>query len=147
MRKIDLLSYSDTVFDYCEECEGFFLDKGEIEQTNLELEEIVKDNLAEEFRGHIDGYLVRLDKISDVVVGGRFGFAIAQMADYLRISVYFRESLGLGLRVYSEKWTHKFIKAIGLFSKQDISIGNDRIDRTFIVQGSDTAGVIVKSGV
>ena len=138
MRKIDLLIYSDTIFDYCENCGGFFLDKGEIQEMNLELEQLTKNKVAEEFRGYIDGHLVRLDKLSDVMLVAR-GCLIAQAvgANYLRISIYFRISLDLGIRLYSEKWTDKFVKLIGLFNKKDIQVGNEKLDSLFIIQGAN----------
>jgi len=138
MRKIDLLVYSDTIFDYCEKCGGFFLDKGEIEQMNVELENINQDKTAEEFRDYIDNNLVRFTKISGAM-SIAFGplAAGAQAVDYLRISVFFQKPLELGLRIYSEKWTDKFIKAIGLFKKQDLTIGNDDIDKKFIIQADE----------
>jgi len=138
MKKIDLLIYSDTIFDYCEKCGGFFLDKGEIKEMNLELEQLNKNKMAEEFRGDIDGHLVCFDKVSGVVLMGSMGFVTgAQGVDYLRISVYFKKPLGVSLRIFSEKWTDKFVKAIGLFNKQDIQIGNDPFDSAFVIQGND----------
>ena len=69
MRKIDLLVYADTIFDYCPNCEGFYLDKGELEAMNCELEELNHDRLPEEYRGYRGAYLVRLDRFNDVVLG------------------------------------------------------------------------------
>ncbi|MDP8238880.1 MAG: zf-TFIIB domain-containing protein [Candidatus Hatepunaea meridiana] len=139
MRKINLLTCADTVFDYCDRCEGFFLDKGEIQQMNIELEQLTKGESAEEFREYIDGHLVRSDRIADVrtVRSGLYGQTSATPVDNLRISVYFKNSLNLGLRIYSEKWTYKFVKLIGLFQKQDIQVGNEKLDSLFIIQGSN----------
>ncbi len=55
--------------------------------------------------------------------------------------MYFKRSLGLGLRLYSEKWTEKFIKLIGLFNKQDIQIGNEKFDSLFIIQGTNERAI------
>ncbi|MDX1708923.1 MAG: zf-TFIIB domain-containing protein [Desulfobacterales bacterium] len=38
MKKINLLRLSDIIFDFCPKCEGFFLDKGELDAMNAELE-------------------------------------------------------------------------------------------------------------
>ena len=64
MRKIDLLIYADTIFDYCPNCEGFYLDKGELAAMNCELEELNRDRLPEEYRGYRGEHLVRLKRIS-----------------------------------------------------------------------------------
>lgn len=142
MRKIGLLIYCDTIFDYCEKCGGFFLDKEEIQEMNLELEQISKDKIAEEFRDYIDGRLVRLDKIGGVTLAGSAGFITgAKGVDKLRISVFFKKPFNLGLRLYSEKWTDKFVKLIGLFNREDIQIGSERLDSLFIIQGADKAKI------
>lgn len=133
MRKIDLLIYSDTIFDYCESCGGFFLDKGEIKEMNLELESWNKTKIAEEFRDYLDDHLVCMNKVSDVMLMGIA--SVAKAVDYLRISVYFKKQLNLGLRIYSAKWTDKFVKLIGLFNKQDITTGDEKFDSSFIIQG------------
>jgi len=141
MKKIDLLVFSDTIFDYCEKCGGFFLDKGEIQDMNLELEKLNKNKVSEEFRDTINDHLVRLDKIAGVVLMSSPVMpgvtTRAQGVDYLRLSVYFIKPLNLGLRIFSEKWTDKFVKMIGLFNKQDIQIGDEKIDSSFVIQGND----------
>jgi len=139
MRKTILLNCTDTIFDYCDRCEGFFLDKGEIKKMNEELEQLTKEKSAEEFREYIDGHLVRSDRIADVrpyKVGYREQTSF-KCVDYLRISVYFKDAFDLNLRLYSEKWTSKFLKLIGLFRKQDIQAGNEKLDSLFIIQGSN----------
>lgn len=137
MRKINLLAYSDTIFDFCPKCESFFLDKGELRKMNLELEELTKDKNPEEYRNHIEDHLVRLDKINDVGVGGVGPAAYPQNIFFLKLSIYFKEPLDMGLRIYSEKWTHKISKLIGLSKEQDIQVGFDDLDHAFIIQGKD----------
>lgn len=137
MKKVALVVYLDTMFDYCENCGGFFLDRAEIREMNLELEQITKDKVAEEFRGYIDERLVRLDRILDVMQIGAGGFDFPTNVNCLRISVYFKNSLDLGLRLYSEKWTDKFVKLIGLSNKQDIQLGDEKLDPLFIIQGTN----------
>ena len=56
-------------FYRCKEYGGVFLDKGEIETMNIELEELNKNKQSQEYRGYIDNRLVRLDKIKDVAIG------------------------------------------------------------------------------
>ena len=140
MRKINLLIYSDIIFDYCEKCGGFFLDKGEIEEMNQELVQLTKEKKAEDFREYIDGHLIRKDTISTVTLSTGvtrlvFSGGLPTMGHYLRISVYFKENLGLGLRIFSEKWADKFSKVLGLSKRQDIQIGDKEIDSSFIIQG------------
>lgn len=142
MRKINLLAYSDTIFDFCPLCEGFYLDKEELKSANLELESLTKDKEQEEYRGYRDGHLVCLDKINDVTIGsigaGGLGpLTYTQNLFFLRLSVYFKEALGLGLRIYSEKWTNKISKLMGLFKEQDIQIGNEDLDSVLVIQGKD----------
>ena len=55
--------------------------------------------------------------------------------------MYFKRSLGLGLRLYSEKWTDRFVKLIGLFNKPDIQIGNEKFDSLFINQGTSERAI------
>ena len=154
MRKINLLIYSDIIFDHCEKCAGFFLDSGEITEMNQELEQLTPDKEAEEFRNYIDGHLVRKDSVSSVTTtGGSLlghdvagvllpGHDVATAAHYLKLSVYFKENLGLGLRVFSEKWADKLFKVMGLSKKQDIQIGDDEIDSSFIIQGEHKKEVL-----
>ncbi len=137
MRKVNLLSHSDTIFDFCPKCEGFFLDKRELETMNLELEELTKNKQPEEYRGHKENHLVRLDKIKDVVMTGFGPFPYTQNICFLRMSVYFEKPLGIGLRIYSEKQTEKLSKLFGLFKGQDTQIGDEELDRAFIIQGKD----------
>jgi len=142
MQKTALLCYSDVILDYCEGCAGFFFDKGEIKEMNVELEKLAGSKRAEEYRKYHDKYLVRLDKLSDVMASGYgMGLTIATNVTYLRLSVYYDKPLNVGLRIYSEKWTDKLIKTIGLSKKQDIEIGDSDFDSAFIIQGDDVSKV------
>jgi len=137
MRKINLLAYSDTIFDFCPHCQGFYLDKGELRAMNIELASLTRDERAQEYRGHLQNHLVRLDKITDVMMVGRGPVNIPQNVFFLRLFVYFEKPLDIGLRICSEKWTDKISKLIGLFRKQDIRLGDQDFDRVFIIQGID----------
>lgn len=137
MRKINLLAYSDTIFDFCPQCEGFYLDKGELKTMNLELEALTEHRQPEEYRGYRENHLVRLDKIRDVTMGDMGPFTYTQNIFFLRLSVYFKQPLGIGLRIYSEKWTERISKLIGLFKGQDIQVGNKDLDPVFIIQGKN----------
>lgn len=137
MRKINLMHFSDLIFDFCPECSGFFLDSGEIENMNYELSQMTSTKRAEEFRGYIHNHLVRLDRINDVklVTAYRGPVTTPTIVYYLMISVFFKNPLNIGLRIFSEKWTDKLLKVVHFFKKQDIVIGNKDIDDHFIIQG------------
>jgi len=137
MKKVNLLVYSEIVFDFCPKCEGFYLDKGEINKMNIELEELNKDKHPQEYRGYIDNHLVRLDKIKDVAIGGMGAITYPQNIFFLRLSVYFEKPFNIGLRVHSEKRMDKISKLIGLFKQQDIQTEDKALDSAFIIQGKD----------
>ena len=135
MNKVGLLIYSDIVFDHCDSCGGFFLDKGEIKEMNKRLLRVAGSS-QHESREYIDDYLVRKDRLNTVGMG--MGDSISDVVS-LRISIYFKNPFDSDFRVFSEKWTDKISKAIGLFKQQDITIGDSDFDSSFIVQGGDEA--------
>ena len=144
LRKVNLLAYSDVIFDFCPECEGFFLDKGEVREMNVYLASLTEKGLPEEFRGHIAGRLVTSKRIGYATLGSPpwMGASIgAQRVSKLRLSAFFDRSLDLGLRVYSSKWGERLLKRLGLFRKQDVETGHAELDRIFIVQGDDEARI------
>ncbi len=140
MSKVALLTYTDTVFDYCPNCQGFFLDGGEVSEMNEELKKMVYGDSYQEFRGDINGRLVRMDKLSQPVAsaGGLGTVAVAGGIEfYVKFSVFFKKPLNIGLQVFGEKITDKILKVFRLSKKQDIVIGDKEIDKKFIVQGTD----------
>jgi len=50
MSKINLLAFSDLIFDYCSNCGGFFLDQGEVQKMNQDLRHLTPNKEAEEHR-------------------------------------------------------------------------------------------------
>jgi Zn-finger nucleic acid-binding protein len=146
MRKVNLLAYSEIIFDFCPNCNGFFLDKGEMYDTNVYLAGLTHDEIPDEYRGYIEGHLVTSKRVSNVVLGSRFGLGLmvaAKAVDGIRISVYFKNPLNMGLRVYSAKWSHRFLKRLGLFKKQDIETGYPELDNAYAIQGDDEQGIKV----
>jgi Zn-finger nucleic acid-binding protein len=144
MSKVNLLGYSEIIFDFCPTCNGFFLDKGEMYDTNIHLAGLTQDEIPDEYRGHLEGHLVTSKRVSDVVLESRFGLGLmveAKPVDGIRISVYLKKPLDMGLRVYSAKWNHKFLKRLGLFRKQDIEAGYSELDNAYIIQGDDEQSV------
>lgn len=140
MLKKTISDLSEIVFDYCPKCEGIFLDKGEIQEVSQGLEPWAEANLDKKIREYIDGYLVVEESISvPVSVPQRHS---PQSWYFVRSSIYFKESLGLGLNMFSEKWTDKLFKGIGLSRKQDIQVGDDQMDSRFIIQGTDEKEII-----
>ena len=134
MNKINLLRFSDIIFDFCPRCEGFFLDKSEIVQMNAELEKLSETKKGEEFRGYIDDHLVRLDKVVNVHMVSKSGGLFLQPDTYrfLRLSVYFTKPFNMRLKINSEKWADRFLRAITLRKDQDIEIGNKEFDNYFL---------------
>jgi len=143
MKKINLLCYSEIIFDFCPKCNGFFLDKGEIDDINIELEKLTKHKTAEEYRGYINNHLVRSDRVDDVMLCSRPGTLTTYSTNvsYIRISVYYTKPLGMGLRMHPENWTHKFMKTLGLSKKQEIQTGHTEVDNTFIIQGDNVDNI------
>lgn len=144
MKKMALLCYTDIILDFCPKCEGFYLDKGEIKEMNIELSKLAPKKVAEEYRGHIEGHLVCLDKLNEIRMSAGVGGmgSVPRDVCFLKITVYLNNPLNLGLRIYSEKWTDKFTKAIGLFSRQDIQVGDTKLDSSFIIQGNKSSEII-----
>jgi len=140
MGKVNLLAFSSIIFDVCPRCEGFFLDKGEVEAANIDLLALSSAESGDEFRGHRDGHLVRINRVRDVWTYSsvlRFGAPAGTPVEYIGIAVYFLKPLGLGLRISHEKWTSKLAKVFGLFKAQDISTGDEEFDETFVIHGAD----------
>ncbi len=141
MLKKTISDFSEIIFDYCPKCEGIFLDKGEIQEVSQEFEPAAEANLEKKTREYIDGHLVVGESIlvdhqpSSPYARESFGY-------FVRSSIYFKESLGLGLNMFSEKWTDKSFKGIGISRKQDIQVGDDQIDSRFIIQGAHEEDII-----
>ena len=59
MGKVDLLAFSDLIFDFCPSCEGFYFDAREIEAMNKELRKcnspVSFPRRPEPLRGNQDG--------------------------------------------------------------------------------------------
>jgi Zn-finger nucleic acid-binding protein len=144
MDKINLLAYSDLIFDYCPNCESFFLDQGEAEAMNDELIQITPRGAAQEFRGYKDEYLVRIDRRQDVQVGG-YGLAgmrtVPMQATTIFIAVYFNKPVAR-MRVYQETWAVQLAKTLGLFNAKDIQTGNAEFDKLFRVLGNDETAIV-----
>jgi len=138
MRKINLLRLSEIVFDYCPQCSGFFLDKGETAAMNWELTQLSGTNVGEESRDTVDDHLVRINRVRDVVVvSGELTAAAATPVEYFQVVAYFRAPLSVGLRISREPWRVRLSKAFGLFKEQDIEVGDAAFDDAFVVQGEE----------
>lgn len=144
MKKINLLAFSDLIFDYCEHCETFFLDKGEIPRMNEELKELTPHGVAQEYRDYREGHLVRIDRRNGVAMAGLGLAGMATMpvgVTSIRICVYFTAPLATDLRVFQEKWHAKLSKTFGLLKVKDISTGDGEFDKLFRVQGDDETAI------
>jgi len=137
MTKINLLRLSDLIFDYCSNCGGFFLDKGEVTKMNQELKSFTPNKNAEEYRATHGDHLVRVDQTTDVITVGSLGVSTPAAARYIRVSVFFSREMPPGIRVFQENWPMKLAKGLGLFWGQDIKTGDERFDSAFRVQGQE----------
>ncbi len=137
MKKVGLVPFVDVVFDFCEQCECFFLDAGETETMNRLLREESPGGFGDEYRGWRQEHLVRGNKLNGVELVPGLASTTGVPATHIQIVVYFKKPLGIGLHIYAEKWTAKLAKTFGLFGKQDIVVGDDEFDSTFIVQGDE----------
>ena len=137
MKKIGLVMYPDIVFDYCEQCESFFVDAGEVKAMNRKLKELAPGGLSEEFRSLERGRLVRGNRLrgATLVPGVLSSSPVATTE--LQIIVYFNQPLGIGLNIYTESWTAKLAKIFGLYGQQDIQTNDIEFDRAFIIRGDD----------
>jgi Zn-finger nucleic acid-binding protein len=164
MRKIEFLRYTGVFLDHCAECGGFFLDGGELEHVNEALREISGRERGEELRDHRDGHLVTVEVAGGMVpmsgerdesaTGGVVGYASAAAASAqtatgfaaasglttVKVSVYFKAPLGVGLRVHAEGWTVKLAKVFGLYRHADIETGAPDFDKRFVVEADDAEG-------
>ncbi|MHC5058028.1 MAG: zf-TFIIB domain-containing protein [Planctomycetota bacterium] len=137
MRKVEILRYTDVVFDFCDECQGFFLDPGEVEEMNASLRDISGRERGEELREYRDGRLVTVELAKGVSTLGASGRPIG--TNTIVISVYFKSPFGAGMRIHSEGWTVKLAKFFGLYRHVDIETGIAEFDGAFVVEATDTA--------
>ncbi len=142
MRKVNLLAFSDIVFDACPRCESFFLDRGELAAMNRELQALTPTHAAQELREYRDGFLVRVDLVSQVMPARIPGIgANPTPATYLRIEVFFPQPLPFDLRIDKERWYATLAHHFGLNPGHDIRIGHERFDRHFLVRGEPADAV------
>ena len=137
MEKVDLLAFSDLIFDFCPSCEGFYFDAREIEAMNKELRKLSEGRTGEEYRAYHDEHLVRVDRHSRVMWGAGLGGATPVDAWYFQVVVYYMTPLNARMRIPKERWATKLAKVFGLFRAQDIKIGDEAFDRVFLIQGED----------
>jgi len=146
LNKINLLSCSEIIFDHCARCGGFFLDSGELEESNRYLAEMTQPGTPEQFRGRIDDHLVTLRKIEMTQIGpsatfGKGGGTLMRLTHKLRLSVYFKGALEVGLCVFPAPWGQAFWKLLGLSRKQDIETGSGELDSAFVIRGKHEAWI------
>lgn len=145
LKKTGLLAYADIIFDSCDNCGGFFLDRGEMKKMNTRLERLSGVAGGDEMREYNGSNLVILDKVEAVAVSvekGGFNVVPKPIIKIL-ISIYFDSPLGLGIRISSEKWTAKLAKVFGLFDGEDILVGDSEIDSRFLVEGDSPEAITV----
>jgi Zn-finger nucleic acid-binding protein len=137
MLKINLLQFTDVIFDYCPECGGFFLDKGEKEAMNTELQELEGTPFVRELREKKGDNVVRIDIRNNTALLGVAGGIIYKSVDlnYMVATVYFSKALGARMRVFPELLTAKLGKVFKVYDRQDIETANADFNGKFIAQG------------
>lgn len=133
MRKINLLGFSDVIIDYCDSCEGFFLDKYEPEQMNNYLAWIDNDT-PQEFREKINGILVRCDikgGIRMTIEPMLPGIEKIQEENFLLISAYFNKPIDFEFNISQETLSFKILKLFTRKLKSDVPTGFNHFDSVF----------------
>lgn len=136
MKKVDLLIYSDIIFDHCEKCHGWFLDQGELKKMNDRLNKLRESQGgSKELRETVKDHLVTLKRSESVDTRYLLGLPSTSYTttEWSRIDAYYKKPLEAGLRLSTERWLMKFWK---LFGAQDIKTGNSEFDSTFQVQAT-----------
>ncbi len=139
MKKEVLLNHTEIIFDYCEECRGWFLDPQELEQTNATLSELRSGDA--EYRATHRDRLVTLVKIPVFVAGavGPMGQSSSTMVEWDRVDAFYSQPLGAGLRVSPETWAGKLWRLLGV---QDVMTGDSDFDREFLVKAKDPKAAV-----
>ena len=143
MLTVNLVGTADIVLDHCQECLGFYLDRGEVESMNESLRHASRAAKGDEYRGEIDGLLVRVDRNSVTSIRHDvLGLGYVPMEEQtLLITVFFAKPVGQNLRIFHETVSAKLAKALHLFAPQDWDTGDSAFDKAFIVQGDDPAAL------
>ena len=134
MKKENLLVYSLLIFDLCENCHGWFLDRGELGEMNTVLSELRRGEA--EYREKHRDRLVTVNQVMRTEVLGE-GPTISSVAvEWTRVDAYFKQALNANLQITPEAWAAKLWK---LFGAQDVKTGDEEFDRTFLVKGESAA--------
>jgi Zn-finger nucleic acid-binding protein len=137
MKKEDLLIYSGLLFDHCEQCGGWFLDRGELPKMNRFLAHLrTSQGGAQDSRSRRGDHWVTITRTTEVHANSVGGItpAMGVPVNWTRVAVYFRNPLGSGLRITPETWAKRFWK---LFGSQDIRVGDAEFDSAFLVKADD----------
>jgi Zn-finger nucleic acid-binding protein len=137
MQKQELLGGCGVVIDYCPKCQGFFLDKGEIEGMNQFLPRVSPNQKPEEFRGEIKGYFFRQDRLNHTVATVKGGLS---GAFEIRITVFFKRPTNLGSWITTETILDKLVKLLPNSKKEDITLGIPDLDSKLLIQADDPEG-------
>ncbi|NQT92181.1 MAG: zf-TFIIB domain-containing protein [Lentisphaerae bacterium] len=143
MEKVNLLRLPDLIFDRCRRCKGFYLDRGECEAMNDALRQQAPNRTAQEFRDHMGGRLVRVDRVDHTEsepVAAEAGRIIA--SSHVRATVYFRHPLAADVRILQNSLTTLLARLLGLVTGQRITTGIDGFDRVFTVHSADKERVL-----
>lgn len=145
MDKVNLLNLSSIIFDHCESCGGFFLDRGELEATNRELASISHDGRAEELRERLGVRLLRVDRAegtTSYASGGKGRGLRAVGVFHLVVSLYLHEPLGLGLHARRMTLRDRLARFFLADRREDITLDDDAFGQRVIVAGDNVSGIL-----
>lgn len=129
MHRVQMSIVSEIYFDYCDNCEGYFLDKSKPTEINNYFASLAKDRLPEEFRGFVNNSLVRVD-IEREMKGIEHAFFYYTLC----ITVYYSKSLNIDLHIAERSFFNKIAR---IFSRNsinglnEIKTGNNDFDTCF----------------
>lgn len=133
MRKVQLMNYSGIVFDFCDNCNGFFLDNLVDDQIHDYLRNTRCDKYAETLREYKEDLLVRVDieKGYSPIYGNDSIQTGLTPRNYIVISVFYKSPLNIDLLITPENILFKIGKI--LFSKRYIEAysGDKDFDDSF----------------
>lgn len=140
MQLVKLGQYSDIFFDFCNKCNGYFLDNSKEGQINNYLKSFTNTKSEEEFRNYINGILVRVDIEEGHGALGTNNKVLTTkyvIENYLLISAYYKNPLNIDLYMTQEGLVFKLLKL--LFSNQNNEINSyyKEFDAIFKIHTTD----------
>lgn len=125
LKKVGLLHYSGVEVEVCTQCQGVYLDAGEIAAANKAL--AAGRSATPELREQIDGHLVRLER-EPVHSFGIAGYAYV-------LAVFFERKLDVDLHITPSGWLDRIFRLVHR-SSQTVVTGNAEFDARLRVRST-----------